>query len=177
MTIWELSERINERMGTIATKKKLNGNDIVTKVTKPIPGNKDTTVDQLIVADENMWDFNILVDLFNEEDRRQIMNIPLTAYGSEDRILWIHDKKWAIWMNQNEAFWKGESYTVSKVVTIAKNLYQQWHDANQPLTLPTSTPTTPKNDKWKPPTTGSFKLNIDAAIFENQGKAGLGLVI
>ncbi|CAI9755784.1 unnamed protein product [Fraxinus pennsylvanica] len=254
-----------------------------------------------------MWDFDLLAELFNEEDRRQIMNIPLTALGREDRVLWSHYKKgtysvksgykrlmedsflyshtatdnywsklwhlkvpakvrnliwraslnvlptidqlrakrvdvdsrcpvchlheesvlhtlvlcefaqkvweaagvnsssptatnfkewligtlehhnqehelivmiaWAIWTNRNEAAWKGKSYTVLMVVANAKNFLQQWHEANQPLSPLTATSNSPGEDKWKPPPVGYFKLNVDAAIFENQGKAGLGLVI
>ncbi|KAL2498709.1 Ribonuclease H-like superfamily protein [Abeliophyllum distichum] len=62
---------------------------------EPNPGSEDYTVGQLIITGENNWDYNLLVDLFNEEDRRQIMQIPLTSLGREDRMYWIHDKKGA----------------------------------------------------------------------------------
>ncbi|CAI9771666.1 unnamed protein product [Fraxinus pennsylvanica] len=74
-------------------------------------------------------------------------------------------------------FWKVKSFTVLKVVSFAKNFLQQWRDANHSLPKITANSNRPENDEWKPPTMGSFKLNIDAAIFENQRKAGLSLVI
>ncbi|KAL2553658.1 Uncharacterized protein Fot_07277 [Forsythia ovata] len=58
---------------------------------KPNPVSEDSTVDQLIITDENNWDYNLLVNLFNEEDSCQIMKILLTCLGREDRIYWIHD--------------------------------------------------------------------------------------
>ncbi|CAI9777303.1 unnamed protein product [Fraxinus pennsylvanica] len=70
------------------------------------------------------WDYNLLADLFNEEDHGQIMKIPLTAHGR--RI-------------ECTGFMTRRVFTRSEV--------------------------------------GFLKLNIDAAIFEDQGKAGLGLVI
>ncbi|CAI9759335.1 unnamed protein product [Fraxinus pennsylvanica] len=84
---------------------------------------------------------------------------------------------WVIWMNRNETVLNTKSFTVLKVVTIAKNFLQQWQDANQPPSKPAANSNRPELVKWKPPTTSSLKLNIDAAIFEDQGKAGLGLVI
>ncbi|CAI9771522.1 unnamed protein product [Fraxinus pennsylvanica] len=80
-------------------------------------------------------------------------------------------------MNRNETIWKAKSFTVHKVVTFAKKILQQWSDANQPLPQPMVGPNRTEIEKWKPPTTGSFKLNINAAIFENKRKSGLGLVI
>ncbi|CAI9754043.1 unnamed protein product [Fraxinus pennsylvanica] len=80
-------------------------------------------------------------------------------------------------MNRNETVWNAKSFTVLKVVSFAKHFLQQWRVANHSLPKITVNSSIPENDKWKPPTTGSFKLNIDAAIFENQRKAGLGVVI
>ncbi|KAL2492621.1 RNase H domain-containing protein [Abeliophyllum distichum] len=160
---------------------------------EPNPRSEDYTVGQLIITDENNWDYNLLVDLFNEEDRRQIMQILLTRLGREDRMYWIHDKKgaysvksgyqllivdsFAIWINHNETVWKAKSFTVRKVVNSAKNFLQQWRDTNQPLPHTTTSSHRPEIDRWNPPPMDSFKLNTDAAIFEDQGKTGLGLVI
>ncbi|CAI9760115.1 unnamed protein product [Fraxinus pennsylvanica] len=274
---------------------------------EPSPGVEDATVDQLILPGENSWDHDLLADLFSEEDRGQIMKIPLTAHGREDRMYWIHDKKgvysvrsgykslmadsfihsysttenfwkelwrlkipakvrnliwraslnvlptvdqlrvrkvevdshcpvcsihdesvlhafvscefaqkiweavgvvnsptmaanfkdwitatlknhqqdqeiivmlcWAIWLNRNETVWNAKSFTVLKVVTIANNFLQLWRDANRPPSKLAISSSSPELVKWKPPTRGSLKLNIDASIFEDRGMARLGLVI
>ncbi|CAI9769874.1 unnamed protein product [Fraxinus pennsylvanica] len=60
---------------------------------EPRPGREDATVNQLFIAGENSWDYNLLANLFNEVDRGQITKIPLTKHGREDRMYWIHDKK------------------------------------------------------------------------------------
>ncbi|CAI9757018.1 unnamed protein product [Fraxinus pennsylvanica] len=59
----------------------------------PLPGHEEATVNQLFVPGENRWDYDILVDLFSEEERGQILKIPLSSYGRSDRIYWVHDNK------------------------------------------------------------------------------------
>ncbi|KAL2487988.1 uncharacterized protein Fot_41280 [Forsythia ovata] len=63
------------------------------------------------------------------------------------------------------------------MVNSATNFLQQWRDANQSLSQTTASSHRPEIDRWNPPPTGSLNLNTDAAIFENQRKTGLGLVI
>ncbi|CAI9785166.1 unnamed protein product [Fraxinus pennsylvanica] len=80
---------------------------------EPSPGREDAIVDQLILAGENSWDYNLLADLFNEEDRGQIMKIPLIAHGREDRMFWIHDKKGAYSVRSGYKLLMANSFTHS----------------------------------------------------------------
>ncbi|CAI9777924.1 unnamed protein product [Fraxinus pennsylvanica] len=63
------------------------------------------------------------------------------------------------------------------VVANTKIFLHQWREAHQPATTPNRNPQTLDFVQWHPPVAGSLKINIDAAIFENQERAGLGLVI
>ncbi|CAI9773810.1 unnamed protein product [Fraxinus pennsylvanica] len=273
----------------------------------PLPGHEEATVNQLFVPGENRWDYDILVDLFSEEERGQILKIPLSSYGRSDRIYWVHDNKgfysvrsgykrlmqeffqeypntmdsfwrtiwnlkipakvrnflwrasqlvlptadhlrakrvdidklcpvclqhdesvlhslvhctlarrvwdtlginsspsladsfkdwlnivlsnnkevreligmtcWAIWTNRNEVVWQSRSYTVMKVIANSKGFLHQWREVHQPAATPSRIPKPLDFAKWYPPADGSLKINTDAAIFENQGGAGFGLVI
>ncbi|CAI9755632.1 unnamed protein product [Fraxinus pennsylvanica] len=264
----------------------------------PISGAEEATVNQLFIPGENRWDYDIIVDLFSEEEQRQILKIPLSSYGRADQIYWVHDNKglysvrsgyerlmlefsqnysnnmdrywstiwnlkipakvhnflwrasqqvlptsdhlrakrvdidkhcpvclqhdesvlhslvhcvfarsvwdatgitsspsltdsfkdwlnlvlrsnkqdqeligmtcWAIWTNRNEVVWQSRSHTVLKVIANTKIFLHQWREVHQPAATHIRNPQTLDFAKWYPPAAGSFKINIDAAIFENQ---------
>ncbi|CAI9785558.1 unnamed protein product [Fraxinus pennsylvanica] len=204
---------------------------------EPSSGREDTTVDQLILPGENSWDYDLLADLFSEEDRGQIMKIPLTVHGREDQMYWIHDKKGVYSIRSGYKSLMADSFIHSystiesfwtklwrfKIPAKVRNLIWRaslnvlptvdqlrarkvevdnhcpvcsihdesvlhafvscefaqklWRDANQPPSKLAISSSSAELVKWKPPTRSSLKLNIDASIFEDQGKARLGFVI
>ncbi|ONK67926.1 uncharacterized protein A4U43_C05F5270 [Asparagus officinalis] len=105
-------------------------------------------------------------DWFNAMLQNQQQNLALIAMTC-----------WAIWNNRNEIVWQARSFTVSKALWIACNLLEQWRKENVVPPLATGETETANNSKWSPPAAGKFKLNVDAAVFTNQRKCGLGFII
>ena len=56
-------------------------------------GLENAYVDSLRKSDSNLWKEDILKDLFNERDKRLIMQIPLSNSSELDRWLWLWEKK------------------------------------------------------------------------------------
>ncbi|KAM7526437.1 hypothetical protein LguiA_016339 [Lonicera macranthoides] len=51
------------------------------------------TVDLLWISNSNKWDVDVLMKLFNERDRAQIMYIPLSLHQTEDIFSWAWDHR------------------------------------------------------------------------------------
>ena len=56
-------------------------------------GLENAHVDSLRKSDSNLWKEDILKDLFNERDKRLIMQIPLSNSSELDKWLWLWEKK------------------------------------------------------------------------------------
>lgn len=57
------------------------------------PGLQEATVSSLFKPGTKEWDQQLLNDIFNEEDARHIVQIPLSMDREQDSWLWIEDEK------------------------------------------------------------------------------------
>lgn len=65
-----------------------------TKVsTATVQGLEGAKVDSLLRMNSKEWDFDLVRDIFNENDARRILKIPLPYSNQEDKWMWIEDSK------------------------------------------------------------------------------------
>lgn len=65
-----------------------------TKVsTTTMQGLEGAKVNSLLRMNSKEWDFNMVRDIFNQDDARKILKIPLSYSDQEDKWMWIEDGK------------------------------------------------------------------------------------
>ncbi|KAM6556825.1 hypothetical protein CsatB_003844 [Cannabis sativa] len=86
---------------------------------------------------------------------------------------------WAIWGARNDRIWQKKIVGASTIVASAKGFLDQWHIAqkSQIETSWSGLQAMDGTEQWVKPEENSIKINVDAAIFEEQNHFGLGCVI
>ncbi|KAM6577826.1 hypothetical protein CsatB_029663 [Cannabis sativa] len=85
---------------------------------------------------------------------------------------------WAIWHARNDFVWQKKSWLASNIVTSAENMLDQYKFAQERKGLSLS----PLNDggrnceRWITPVLNKIKVNVDGALFEQEGRFGVGCV-
>ncbi|XP_030923094.1 uncharacterized protein LOC115949977 [Quercus lobata] len=80
---------------------------------------------------------------------------------------------WTLWNCRNKARVNETQCPLNQVMQLARERRREFQTA-QPI-FPKQLHR--KHTRWKPPDVGSFKVNYDGAFFEDQGRAGIGVVI
>lgn len=80
---------------------------------------------------------------------------------------------WALWNCRNQIRFNEVACPLNRVLQVSKE---------RKLEFQLLHPVTPKlqhrkHNRWKPPDVDRFKVNYDGATFNEQGKAGIGIVI
>uniref|UniRef100_A0A803NUT6 Reverse transcriptase domain-containing protein n=1 Tax=Cannabis sativa TaxID=3483 RepID=A0A803NUT6_CANSA len=83
---------------------------------------------------------------------------------------------WAVWKMRNDVVWNSISPSSEEVIHTAQVNFLDWCNAQQLEndTLPGSNMVL--FEKWCPPTFPSFKVNVDGALFNSNGRYGVGMV-
>ena len=82
---------------------------------------------------------------------------------------------WLIWSQHNVITHGGIMQDPSRLERRARNFVEEYKQAQAHLSLPT--PTTRNQQTWSPPPRSLFKLNFDAAVFNDINASGVGAVI
>ena len=82
---------------------------------------------------------------------------------------------WGIWKHQNEVRHGGVSRNGLPIVRSSLQILDEFQVANE--TPQTTGASTTKEIKWNPPQPGSYKINVDGAVFSKQKQLGIGVVI
>ena len=82
---------------------------------------------------------------------------------------------WGIWKHQNEVRHGGVSRNGLPIVRSLLRILDEFQVANE--TPQTTGASTTKEIKWYPPQPGSYKVNVDGAVFSKQKQLGIGVVI
>ena len=80
---------------------------------------------------------------------------------------------WSVWNRRNQLHFKENACPLNQILPLAKERKREFQ-CLQPTTLRMQHR---NHTRWKPPDRDIYKVNYDGAIFEQQGKAGLGVVI
>ena len=83
-----------------------------------------------------------------------------------------------LWKHRNNVYWNDKPSTVAALVYAAKMELEQWTESQTSLLdiLHNGSCCDTPAEKWKNPTAGWMKINVDAAIFPNKHSIGTGCV-
>ncbi|KAM6567690.1 uncharacterized protein LOC115723971 [Cannabis sativa] len=85
---------------------------------------------------------------------------------------------WGIWRARNNFVWQKRSWFASNIVTSARNMLDQYKFAQEMKGFSLS----PFNDgkwtceRWIAPVLNKIKVNVDGALFEQEGRFGVDCV-
>ncbi|XP_023915574.1 uncharacterized protein LOC112027137 [Quercus suber] len=80
-----------------------------------------------------------------------------------------------LWNNRNSA-WHGGVCKRGKTIAGEAQKYEDEVRASMPVQR-NGTPPAPRIKQWTPPPRGKYKINTDAAVFQDLGCCGVGVVI
>jgi hypothetical protein len=83
---------------------------------------------------------------------------------------------WCLWKRRNEKIWENAEQLVSVSIQQARDFWAQWRQF-QTVQAATTQANDDKNVIWQPPEDGEIKCNIDAAIFKELNRHGIGMFI
>ena len=80
---------------------------------------------------------------------------------------------WAIWNHRNQLCFNEAVCPLNQIFHLSKERKAEFQD-----TRPSILKLVHKNHvRWRPPNTNKMKINYDGAIFSEEGRAGLGVVV
>ena len=84
---------------------------------------------------------------------------------------------WCLWNARNELVWNGKLRQKEWILRSAGDLLGQWQQARMVENQNQQGREVNVQQRWKKPEVGWLKCNVDAALFNQQGKIGLGCII
>ncbi|XP_062112468.1 uncharacterized protein LOC133823623 [Humulus lupulus] len=85
---------------------------------------------------------------------------------------------WVLWKIRNELVWNKINLVVNKVVFLTKLTLNQYRSAQERLQRSSSNQHDDEEvlEQWTKPQIGMIKVNVDGALFDNEGYFGFGMV-
>ncbi|CAN1292379.1 Putative ribonuclease H protein At1g65750 [Linum perenne] len=87
---------------------------------------------------------------------------------------------WSLWHERNDRVWNQQSKCEELIVRLGKEHVQEWWALKQGAGNARAQPPTVNQERsrnrWSRPDLGAIKINIDAALFFDAGRYGVGLV-
>ena len=80
---------------------------------------------------------------------------------------------WALWNRRNKCWTNEPQYPLNQIRQFARDRRKEFQTAQSTFLKQMHR----KHTRWKPPDFGQFKVNYDGAVFREQGRAGIGVVI
>ncbi|XP_030945993.1 uncharacterized protein LOC115970503 [Quercus lobata] len=82
---------------------------------------------------------------------------------------------WLLWNNRNAVRYGGKGKNGKTIEGEARSYMEEYSAVC--LNMSNKTQPTTRGKHWSPPPQGKYKVNVDAAVFKEQGCCGLGVVI
>ena len=102
-----------------------------------------------------------------------IKDIFKRAFSEEKDAELLAFTTWAVWTRQNQLRFNEASCPLNQIMSLSKDRKAKFQCIH-PVTM---TPLHRNHTRWKPPEQEVYKMNYDEAVFSQQGKAGLGVII
>ena len=106
------------------------------------------------------------------DDFMQLFQVMMAKLSMEELEIFLV-QSWLIWHRRNTVLYGSKMQHPGQLNQRVTDLLREFREAQSSLAVPLIRPSSLQN--WKPPTGQLFKLNFDAAIFENG--SGVGAVI
>ncbi|CAN1217475.1 Putative ribonuclease H protein At1g65750 [Linum perenne] len=107
-----------------------------------------------------------LTRLINNPDKRQVQNVAAVV--------------WSLWRERNDRVWNQQSKHEELIVKQGQEQVQEWWELKQGVAnVRTQAPINDRErhgNRWQQPDPGVIKINMDAALFFEEGRHDVGLV-
>jgi len=133
----------------------------------------------------NMW--HLISTSLNQFDNAPDIIFNLLQKLSAVQIEYIVTIMWSIWKPRNLKLWQQVSNTTTTILARTRHLLEGWRNANRkqaPIrqdntsSMPSSSHhSRDTNFKWKKPSSGRYKCNVDASFPSTINKVGIGMCI
>ena len=80
---------------------------------------------------------------------------------------------WAVWNRRNQLRFNEASCPLNQILPLSKDRKTEFQRIHPVTRMPQHR----NHTRWKPPEQGVYKVNYDGAVFSQQGKASLGVII
>lgn len=141
---------------------------------------KETVTHALILCPEIKWMWNISPLRLEVKEQGEFYfadwctnRAKVVKAGEWWDIFWV--LLWGVWLRRNAWVFERKVIKVEEVVSRAMKLVGEYQPQEEPKIL-TERVEPIQPSRWKPPGFGLYKINSDAAVFED-GKVGLGGVM
>uniref|UniRef100_A0A803QCI5 RNase H type-1 domain-containing protein n=1 Tax=Cannabis sativa TaxID=3483 RepID=A0A803QCI5_CANSA len=97
----------------------------------------------------------------------------------DEKIAQVGTLCWAIWKARNELVWDQKTRIVDEVVQFALRSLDRWNKAQLGENYPSLNPSffNKRDELWTKPATNGIKIDVDAVIFDNESRFGIGFVV
>ena len=109
----------------------------------------------------------------SEMPGRSVKEIFRRAFEEEMDVALLAFTSWAVWNRRNQVRHNETACPLEQILALSKDRkheFQLIHNSG-------GTPQHRNHVRWKPPDHGLYKINYDGAIFAQQARAGIGIVI
>ncbi|XP_075636752.1 uncharacterized protein LOC142608991 [Castanea sativa] len=122
---------------------------------------------------EVMWNADPQWRWLSEMKGSSIKDIFKRGFAKRKDVALLAFTGWAVWNGQNQIFLKEATCPLNQIHALSKDRKYEF----QLLHPVVGTPQHRNHTGWKPPDQGLYKVNYDVAIFPQQEKSGVGVVI
>ncbi|KAK7857643.1 putative ribonuclease h protein, partial [Quercus suber] len=120
-----------------------------------------------------MWNSDPQWRWIAEMKGRSVKDIFERAFAEKLDAALLAFTSWGVWNRRNKIRFKEAACPLEQLLTLSKDRKTEFHSLQSTVGRQQHR----RHTRWKPPDHGTYKINYDGAIFPQQGKAGIGVVV
>ena len=122
---------------------------------------------------QTMWNTDTQWQWLSEMGGSTMKDILKRAFSEKRDAELLAFTAWAIWNRRNQLRFNEAPCPLNQILLLSRDRKKEF----QRIHTATVTPQHRNHTRWKPPEQGLYKINYDGAVFTQQNRAGLGVVI
>ncbi|XP_045822393.1 uncharacterized protein LOC123915300 [Trifolium pratense] len=148
------------------------------------------TVADIIIQDEKCWNMPLITSIFEPNCVTKILDTPLYKSVVDDMRIWRVEKMqineedasllacviWSIWKHRNNIIWNNVTDAQNFVFSRANITLHDWRVVHTARTGVKNLQVRHES-RWKKPSSGRMKCNIDASFSSLNNRVGIGVCI